>query len=270
MTKVSEQKFVVIDTETTGPEPGVDAVVEIAVVEMTGWRPSEPVSWLVNPGRLIPPSASAVHHIVDADVVDAPPLSEVVPELLSICEGAILVAHNAPFDRSVLSPLLDETPWIDTLRLSRHLWEKGEPNSFGFPLCGHTQQELRYWLGLSVDTMGLAPHRAAADILVTGALFAKAFEFYLECGGDDSISELFALCDRPLVVSRMPLRGKHFGEPIREVPSDYLEYVLKRGIETGRMDNDLRASLVRELDIRTGQTFSRDRLRFLESSSVCV
>ena len=33
---------------------------------------------LVRPGKPIPPGASAIHHIIDEDVQDAPPLSEVI------------------------------------------------------------------------------------------------------------------------------------------------------------------------------------------------
>ncbi len=69
----------VIDIETTGLNPATDAIIEIASVDMVrGGGITNAMDTLVRPGRPIPPGASAIHHIIDQDLKDAPPLTEVI------------------------------------------------------------------------------------------------------------------------------------------------------------------------------------------------
>ena len=69
----------VIDIETTGIDPATDAIIEIASVDMLReGGVTNAMDTLVRPGKPIPPSASAVHHLVDEDVQNAPALAEVI------------------------------------------------------------------------------------------------------------------------------------------------------------------------------------------------
>jgi len=43
-----------------------------------------------------------VHGIDDEDVASAPPFGEIATELLELLDGAVFVAHNAPFDLGML------------------------------------------------------------------------------------------------------------------------------------------------------------------------
>ena len=66
----------VIDIETTGIDPAADAIIEIASVDLVrGGGVTNARSTYVAPGRQIPPVASAVHHLTDEDVRDAPTLA---------------------------------------------------------------------------------------------------------------------------------------------------------------------------------------------------
>ena len=63
----------VIDIETTGIDPAADAIIEIASVDMVrGGGITNAMDTLVRPGKPIPPGASAIHHIIDEDLKDAP------------------------------------------------------------------------------------------------------------------------------------------------------------------------------------------------------
>ena len=69
----------VIDIETTGIDPASDAIIEIASVDLVrGGGVVNARSTYVAPGRPIPAVASAVHHLTDEDVRNAPPLAEVL------------------------------------------------------------------------------------------------------------------------------------------------------------------------------------------------
>jgi DNA polymerase III epsilon subunit-like protein len=61
-----------MDIETTGIDPATDAIIEIASVDMVRDGITNAMDTLVRPTKPIPPGASAVHHIVDEDVANAP------------------------------------------------------------------------------------------------------------------------------------------------------------------------------------------------------
>ncbi len=94
--------LVAIDTETTGRDPNVDRIVEVAAVIWDGTGISERFSWLVNPGCPIPPETTEVHGITDADVADKPPFAEILPDLLAVLKGRVPLAYNAEFDKRFL------------------------------------------------------------------------------------------------------------------------------------------------------------------------
>ena len=95
--------YAVFDCETTGIDPERDEIVSFAVVRLdAGGEEFARLASLVRPSQPIPPEATAVHGISDADVAAAPPLSEIAPEVLALLEGAVFVAHNASFDLAML------------------------------------------------------------------------------------------------------------------------------------------------------------------------
>lgn len=95
--------YAVFDCETTGTEPGRDEIVSLALVRLDAdGREAARFSSLVRPEQPIPAEATAVHGIGDADVADAPPFTEVAPELLRLLDGAVFAAHNAAFDLAMV------------------------------------------------------------------------------------------------------------------------------------------------------------------------
>ena len=155
-----------IDIETTGIDPAIDAIVEMASIDIqcestiTNIRET-----LVKPGVSVPPVASAIHHLIDEDLEDAPPLTEVIDQF----KGAdAYVAHNCSFERSFLDQHFGETTWICTYKCALRLWPE---------LASHGNQALRYHLGLvnplGIDRATLKPHRALSDVIVTAAIFVE-------------------------------------------------------------------------------------------------
>ena len=126
-----------IDVETTGTIPADDAVVELAAV---GLR-FDPVTGdhnhfckvyrtVVDPGRAIPPEASAVHHLTAEHVRRQPKLSvalQGLDEAARRFKPMILVSHNAAFEEAFLPDFVaaltpDNPTWVCTLRLAQHIW----------------------------------------------------------------------------------------------------------------------------------------------------
>ena len=140
-----------VDVATTGTDPRSDAVVEIASVAIrfdldTGRHDIFQTlsNSLVDPGREIPATASAVHHLTAEHVRGQPDLAQA---LESLCQAAsayrptMLVAHDATFAAGFLPDLArtltPENPdWVCTLRLARHAWP--DAPAFGLQaLCYH-------------------------------------------------------------------------------------------------------------------------------------
>ena len=95
--------FVAIDVETTGLNPRKDALVAVAALPFVDGTPRPGFVSLVNPGRPIPATATAVHRIHDRDVKHAPNVSDVMPHFDALCSGRVVVGHDVAFDLSVLA-----------------------------------------------------------------------------------------------------------------------------------------------------------------------
>jgi exodeoxyribonuclease X len=154
----------VIDIETTGTDPETDKIIEIASIDLLkGGTCENTQSCLVNPGRKIPPEASAVHHLIDEDVQHARLFDDAIKDF----KGAdCYIAHNADFEKAFLDQALGTPTWICTMKCALRVWSEAP---------GHSNQVLRYWLG-EVEPLGskrenLVAHRAVSDVLVTGAIF---------------------------------------------------------------------------------------------------
>lgn len=120
---------IVLDTETTGFDPKTgDRLIEVGCIEIEDLLPTgRTFHRLINPERLIPEGAIAVHGITDDKVRDAPKFHQVVDDLLDFIGDAPLIAHNANFDRNFIDFELNRigrappppTRWIDTLLLAQ-------------------------------------------------------------------------------------------------------------------------------------------------------
>jgi DNA polymerase-3 subunit epsilon len=188
---ISTLDFAAFDTETTGLRPHSEFLVEIAAVRFhveTGAK--EYFQSLVNPGVPIPWQATNVHGITDAMVADAPSLDKVLPLFYRFLEGAIPVAHNAPFDLGFLSlhslrlgipP--PEVPVLDSCMFSRRVFPE-QPS--------HKLQSLVEAFGISEGTF----HRAQADAKSCMEVFRRAVS--ASCGTKATWDQLLARHGRPL------------------------------------------------------------------------
>ncbi len=100
-------RFCFIDFETTGLYPRTDAIIEAGALLVSGGSVLRRFQSFVNPGRSIPESSIAIHGIRDEMVAEAPSVAAILPELLSLMEDAVIVAHNVNFDLSFLKAACD-------------------------------------------------------------------------------------------------------------------------------------------------------------------
>ena len=129
-----DMTFVVVDLETTGGSAATDGrITEIGAVKVRGGEVLGEFATLVDPGMPIPPFITVLTGISDAMVIAAPRIDEVLPSFLEFAAGAVLVAHNAPYDvgflRAACAAL--ERPWprfdvLDTCKLARKALTRDE------------------------------------------------------------------------------------------------------------------------------------------------
>ncbi|MGY1835506.1 DEDD exonuclease domain-containing protein [Blastococcus sp. SYSU DS0510] len=135
-TPLAQVTFVVVDLETTGGSPKDSAITEIGAVRIRGGQVLGEFQTLVDPGHEIPPYISVLTGITSTMVATAPRIGAVLPAFLEFARGAVLVAHNAPFDLGFLKAACAENglAWpaaasVDTAVLARRLLNRDEvPN----------------------------------------------------------------------------------------------------------------------------------------------
>ncbi|MCW9043862.1 MAG: 3'-5' exonuclease [Pseudopelagicola sp.] len=162
--------YVVFDTETTGLLPHKDEIVQIGAVRVVNGRivPGEEVNQLVNPGMPIPPASTKVHHVTNEMVADAPLIDTAARDFHKFSGGAVIVAHNAPFDMAFLKRHgkrlnLDwDHPIIDTVLLSAVLFGASET---------HTLDALCDRLGVTIPPH--LRHTALGDAQATAEVLCK-------------------------------------------------------------------------------------------------
>ncbi|MBQ5750794.1 MAG: 3'-5' exonuclease [Bacteroidaceae bacterium] len=87
--------IVFFDLETTGTNITDDRIVEISYIKVYPDGREESRTLRINPGRPIPPEATAVHHISDADVANAPLFAQVAGELAAVFTDVDIAGFNS-------------------------------------------------------------------------------------------------------------------------------------------------------------------------------
>ena len=225
----------VLDVETTGTSPGHDRVVQVAFVSVAPDGGVSEFSRLINPGILIPPEATEVHGITNAQAAESPTFGHIAQSLSEALIGHDYIAYQFRFDRDVLeaefgwvgvsSPFVDAA-WIDPLRIWQHL----EPRTLSDALE-------RFYGTRPIDA-----HRADADVDSTARVLVGQLRKY---GSTDSlgmsVSALSAISSPRhstwidadgKIVRRNGVAclnfGKYRGVTLQEIDPGYLKWMLTR------------------------------------------
>ena len=207
-------KPIYYDTETTGVKPGKDRIIEIAAFDPTGDRT---FCTFINPECPIPAESTAITHITDEMVKDAPLIKEALEAFAEFCTGDyVLIAHNndafdkifleAEFQRAGL--IIPQWTYIDSLKWSR---------KYRSDLPRHSLQFLREAYGIEANQA----HRALEDVFVLHKVFSQMVD-------DLEMKTILSLMKQTPQVQRMPF-GKHAGKLLTEIPKEYVKWLAKEG-----------------------------------------
>lgn len=167
--EIQTLEYVTLDFETANAdhnsacELGITVVVAGVIVESKGWliQPTCYPDFNIHHVR--------VHGITAKMVEDAPSFAEVWSEVEPFLKGRLIVAHNAPFDLSVLHKSLEASDldipkleYFDSVELSKKAWP--ELPKYGLKtLCETFEIPLKH-------------HRAQNDAYATAQVVIKALE----------------------------------------------------------------------------------------------
>ncbi|MFC5952358.1 DEDD exonuclease domain-containing protein [Pseudonocardia lutea] len=218
-TPLREVTFVVLDLETTGGSHERDGITEVGAVKVRGGQELGELATLVDPGTGIPPNVVALTGITTAMVRTAPRLPAVLPSLLEFLTGAVLVAHNAPFDSGFLRSACERhgqvwprPPVVCTARLARAVLPREECPSVRLGA-----------LARHFGTRTQPNHRALSDARATVEVLHRLLERVGNLGVQ-SLEELLALtreasAHRPTQRQR---QKRHLAEQVPSAPGVYL------------------------------------------------
>jgi len=228
-------KAIILDTETTGIKDG--RPVDIAYIDVSalfnrpmcidGSRKVFEYRQLFNPLKPIEFGAMATHHITNDDVVNCEPYTSfVLPESVEY-----LIGHNIDFDWQVIQTCgkQHEPKRICTLALSRYLYPD---------IDSHKLTAMLYALDLDFARENAkSAHSALDDVWMTFRLLELLWPSINALGFD----ELYRLSEAARIPKIITF-GKHSGQPIKSLPSDYRQWLLKQN----DLDPYLRKALTQE------------------------
>ena len=117
-----DRPLAVFDLETTGTDVKNDRIVQLAIIRVEPDGQRATLDTLVNPQCPIPPGATAIHGITDADVRDQPTFAAVASRVEEFLDGADLAGYNSiRFDQPLLEAELKRAGSTLDLQDVRHL-----------------------------------------------------------------------------------------------------------------------------------------------------
>lgn len=245
---IESDTFICLDCETTGLDPAVERIIEIAVAKFSFSQIFESYETLIDPKCPIPESSMAIHHISNEMVEGKPTIGEALPEILRLIGNQIIVGHGISLDiefickeaeRHQIPCRLQSNQKIDTLRMAR-LYGESPVNSL---------ERLRQHFNIASE----GAHRAMSDVVVNIEVFK-----YLSAKFKTT-KQLIERLEKPIQLRAMPL-GKYKGRPFGEIPQEYLSWAQHKDF-----DQDLLYSIRLELKRRkSGNQFKQASNPFSE------
>lgn len=164
--RTAMNSYIAIDIETTGLEPKLDKITEIAALRVEQGQVTDRFVTLVNPGRRLGARIVELTGITDEMVAAAPGIETVIGQVTGFCGELPLLGHNVIFDygflkRAAVNAGLEfEREGIDTLKLCRCFMPAENKKNLG-AACG--------FYNISQENA----HRAEADAISAHLLFQE-------------------------------------------------------------------------------------------------
>ncbi len=227
--------LVFFDLESTGTRPEFDRIVEIAILKVYPDGRRESTTRRINPGMPIPPGASKVHGIYDADVAQMPRFEALAANLFRYLEDCDLSGYNLlrfdvpllveEFKRAGLTFEVKDRQIVDVFNIFCKLYPRTLTAAYKF-FCGG---ELENAHSADADTL--------ATLEVLGGQLARHPELPRSLA---ELAEFSVMRDPDAVDSSNRFRwsgdevvvnfGKNYGKPLKEIAANdpsFLRWILR-------------------------------------------
>jgi DNA polymerase III epsilon subunit family exonuclease len=198
--------YVVLDVETTGGQPPAHRITELGAVRVRKGQIHDEFCTLINPERQIPLDITRLTGITNAMVAGKPTALEIFPEFADWVGDAVIVAHNATFDKRFIDAqwrdvfgMATPNTWLCSVRIARKLYPGLRSRSLG-PLC--------VALGIEIGRQ----HRAGDDARATAEVLLREFSD-LAARGISSWEGLMGITKPITPTLPKPRRPIHYGAP---------------------------------------------------------
>ena len=223
--------LVVVDVETTGTNPETDRIVQIGIIKL--YPDGKKTEWetLVNPEMPIPPEIGLIHGITNETVRDAPKFSEIAHNIVSGMKMCDYCGYNVKFDLKFLEAEIQRAGIkftfngriLDGLRI----FQTKERRDLTAAVKFYLKEDLS------------GAHNALTDARATLRVVEAQLEHYPDL--PRTMEELHVLFFETVTGDNYDPDGKfiwrnseccinfgkHKGKPLRDLPIDYIQWMLK-------------------------------------------
>ena len=216
-----KRPIIFFDLETTGTSITHDRIVEISYIKVFPDGREETETIRVNPGMPIPEASTAVHHITDADVADAPHFADIARDLEIVFADSDIAGYNSnkfdvpllveEFARVGINFQVSGRRFVDVQNIFHKMEQRTLVAAYKF-YCGKDLTDA---------------HSALADTRATYEVLLGQLEKYDSLENDVEKLAEFSRSGRGVdLASRVVLDnndvpvfnfGKHKGRPVKEV-----------------------------------------------------
>ena len=199
--------IIFFDLETTGTSVTADRIVEISLIKVFPDGHTEEKTRRINPERHIPEESTAIHHITDDDVKDAPTFRQIAKSLHELFEDSDIAGFNSnkfdvpllieEFGRAGLSFDVSGRNFVDVQGIFHKMEQRTLVAAYRF-YCGKELNDA---------------HSASADTRATSEVLLSQLDRYPELKNDVSALAEFSSGGRYVdLAGRMVYDDNH--EPI--------------------------------------------------------
>lgn len=226
--RISKPLFV-IDTESTGLDVQTARIVEIAFQQFNQGELVKEWCSRLNPGISIPPEATKIHGITDADVAERPMFKQIAPSLAKGWSDCAFAGKNVRYDLRLIAAEMQRASvawsYADSFIIDADRLEQiGEPRTLSHLYEKHLHKPLEH------------AHSALDDVRATSEVIEAQLRRYYEYL-PRSLEALHTLQWPGMIDTEGKFRfvngvacctfGKYRGKPMKEIPIEYYDWLIK-------------------------------------------
>lgn len=223
----------ILDLETTGTNPGVDRIVEIAIVKLLPDGTKNIKRKLINPEIPIPAAVIEFHGITDEMVKNAPTFKQVANELKQVLDGCDLAGYNSnrldipllveEFIRAEVDFDMKGRKLLDVQKIFHQMEQRTLAAAYKF----YCEKQLDNHHSAEADAC--ATHEVLVAQLQKYPVLGNTIESILKCIGEEVIVDFarrFVMENGVEVFNFGKFKGRSVAEVLRAEPQ-YYDWMMK-------------------------------------------